>query len=389
MALSATNIVTGNVVQATDVIQFFNALTGVMTDQAYTLAGQNAALLSVGRQGATNPALLVNSNTASSITGVSITAAASGGNVALAALGGTDESLLLSGKGAGIVQTTAATASATVGAFKAINSNASAVGMSLMLSNLSANNAANAAELGFSMNNSTPAELLFGHIRVTSTTVTASAETGQMLLGLMSAGSFRNQFVLSGGSTTAIVQGLPAASAGAARVLQIAGAPTAAANSDTLYGVDIGPGFAANSKTALNLYSLSIAANSTAPDNTSTKVAVIVGAQTGANASNIGVDIAAPSGATTNIGLRNAGTSQLAGVTTLCSATATPANGSAAAATLMGTTAAFGLYYGSGTPSVAAAQGSVYMRSDGSGIGSRLYVNTTGSTTWTAFTSAA
>jgi hypothetical protein len=72
-------------------------------------------------------------------------------------------------------------------------------------------------------------------------------------------------------------------------------------------------------------------------------------------------------------------------------ATATPASGSAAARLLFGTTAGFGIYYGSGSPSGAltAAQGSIYLRSDGSSVATRLYVNTNGSTTWTSFTSAA
>lgn len=67
---------------------------------------------------------------------------------------------------------------------------------------------------------------------------------------------------------------------------------------------------------------------------------------------------------------------------------ATPAAGSTAARLIFGTTAGFGIYYGSGAPTVSAAQGSIYLRSDGSGIADRLYVNTTGSTTWTNFVSA-
>jgi hypothetical protein len=68
---------------------------------------------------------------------------------------------------------------------------------------------------------------------------------------------------------------------------------------------------------------------------------------------------------------------------------ATPASGSSSAAILLGTTAAFGIYYGSGAPTVTAAQGSIYLRSDGSSVATRLYVNTDGATTWTPFTSAA
>lgn len=77
------------------------------------------------------------------------------------------------------------------------------------------------------------------------------------------------------------------------------------------------------------------------------------------------------------------------GVLTAASGTATPANGSTAARLLLGTTAGFGIYYGSGAPSVSAAQGSIYLRSDGSSTSTRLYVNTNGSTTWTNVTTAA
>ncbi len=84
------------------------------------------------------------------------------------------------------------------------------------------------------------------------------------------------------------------------------------------------------------------------------------------------------------------GSFNLSGVATLASATATPAGGSTAARLLFGTTAGFGIYYGSGAPSsLTAGQGSIYLNSAGSGIADRLYVNTTGSTTWTNFVSAA
>jgi hypothetical protein len=71
------------------------------------------------------------------------------------------------------------------------------------------------------------------------------------------------------------------------------------------------------------------------------------------------------------------------------SATATPAGGSTTARLLFGTTAGFGIYYGSGAPTVSAAQGSIYIRSDGNSTSTRLYVNTNGTTGWTNFTSAA
>lgn len=84
-------------------------------------------------------------------------------------------------------------------------------------------------------------------------------------------------------------------------------------------------------------------------------------------------------------GANSAGVARDVGVANV----ATPAGGSVAARLLFGTTDGFGVYFGSGAPTVTAAQGSIYLRSDGSSTATRLYVNTTGSTTWTNFTSAA
>jgi hypothetical protein len=63
--------------------------------------------------------------------------------------------------------------------------------------------------------------------------------------------------------------------------------------------------------------------------------------------------------------------------------------GGASAFIATNTAAGMGVYIGSGAPTVAAAKGSLYLRSDGSGTGDRAYINTNGSTTWTALTTAA
>jgi hypothetical protein len=55
----------------------------------------------------------------------------------------------------------------------------------------------------------------------------------------------------------------------------------------------------------------------------------------------------------------------------------------------MGTTAGFGIYFGSGAPTITAAQGSLYLRTDGNSTSTRAYINQNGSTTWTAITTAA
>lgn len=69
-------------------------------------------------------------------------------------------------------------------------------------------------------------------------------------------------------------------------------------------------------------------------------------------------------------------------------ATATPAGGSTRLRLLFGSTAGLGVYVGSGAPSVSAAQGSLYLRTDGSSSSTRLYSNSDGGTTWVAVTTA-
>jgi len=52
-------------------------------------------------------------------------------------------------------------------------------------------------------------------------------------------------------------------------------------------------------------------------------------------------------------------------------------------------TAGLGIYVGSGLPTVSAAQGSLYIRTDGSSGTTRMYINTNGSTGWTAVNTVA
>jgi hypothetical protein len=61
--------------------------------------------------------------------------------------------------------------------------------------------------------------------------------------------------------------------------------------------------------------------------------------------------------------------------------------GGASAFIATNTAAGMGMYVGSGAPTVAAAKGSIYLRSDGSSTSTRLYVSD-GSTTWIAVTTA-
>jgi parallel beta-helix repeat protein len=69
----------------------------------------------------------------------------------------------------------------------------------------------------------------------------------------------------------------------------------------------------------------------------------------------------------------------------------TSAGTSATPVILFGSASGFGVYWGSGVPSFSAAQGSLYLRSDGSSGSTRAYINSTvgGGTSWTAITTAA
>jgi hypothetical protein len=66
-----------------------------------------------------------------------------------------------------------------------------------------------------------------------------------------------------------------------------------------------------------------------------------------------------------------------------------PAGGSTATGLTSTSTANFGVFFGSGAPTLSAAKGSLYLRSDGTTTNDRAYINTDGATTWTALTTAA
>jgi hypothetical protein len=71
------------------------------------------------------------------------------------------------------------------------------------------------------------------------------------------------------------------------------------------------------------------------------------------------------------------------------SGTAIPAGGTAGAGVMVSSAVNFGVFFGSGAPTLAAAKGSLYLRSDGTTTNDRAYINTNGSTTWTSLTTAA
>jgi hypothetical protein len=98
------------------------------------------------------------------------------------------------------------------------------------------------------------------------------------------------------------------------------------------------------------------------------------------------VTVNATFGAATSITSLAATTITATGNITADSATGLVAGG-ASAFIATNVAAGMGMYIGSGAPTIAAAKGSIYLRSDGSSTSTRLYVSD-GSTTWIAVTTA-
>lgn len=78
-----------------------------------------------------------------------------------------------------------------------------------------------------------------------------------------------------------------------------------------------------------------------------------------------------------------------AGDLTVYGGTAIPAGGTAGSGYKFSSATNFGIFFGSGAPTLSAAKGSLYLRSDGSTTNDRAYINTDGATTWTAITTVA
>ena len=76
------------------------------------------------------------------------------------------------------------------------------------------------------------------------------------------------------------------------------------------------------------------------------------------------------------------------GNATILSSTAVPVGGTTGAGYKLSNTVNLGVFFGSGAPTLTAAKGSLYLRTDGSTTSNRMYVNTDGATAWTAVTTA-
>jgi hypothetical protein len=104
LSVGATGITTTNN-GALTVTQLFTASANAAVTGTITGTSAGASALAVGRQGATNPALQVDASTATSLTGLKITAAGTGAGLALAVVetGGTNNNLTIDAMGSGTI----------------------------------------------------------------------------------------------------------------------------------------------------------------------------------------------------------------------------------------------------------------------------------------------
>jgi hypothetical protein len=133
----------------------------------------------------------------------------------------------------------------------------------------------------------------------------------------------------------------------------------------------------------LNYYTNAVNVAATTASTTSTTGALIVGGGVGV-AGNVNVaGLAAITGNVTGGNVLSSAVLSAVGSARILSGTAVPAGGTAGAGYRMSSTTNLGIFFGSGAPTLSAAQGSLYMRTDGSSTTTRMYINTNGTTGWT------
>lgn len=388
-----------------------------------TVNSNNAAALAVGPNGATNPSFNVDASTASAVTGINIKSAAAAAGVAISVLStGSNENLTLDAKGSGtitlasvstgkvsvnsLLNVTSTSANALTAGANGIINPAFNVDASTASSatGLNIKSAAAAGGLAVSVLSSGTNENLTINAKGSGTISLGSVSTGNVLTSVpvVITSTSATSIAVGANGTTNPVFSVDASVGSVATGVNIQGQAAGFApvigtiSSGTNEGLQIqakGTGivtFASNITVFKNgAQAFSVGANG------QTNPAFNVDASTASSATGFNVKSAAAgagvalsvisSGSNESMTLNAKGT----GTITVQSAIAVPAGGSAAASLLMSSTASLGIYFGSGAPTVSAAQGSVYIRTDGSSTSTRLYINTNGSTTWTNVTTAA
>lgn len=319
----------------------------------------SSSSLVVGPNGGTNPVLQIDSSAGSQAAGLKITGAATGGTVALAAIdSGSNTNVSLDGKGSGTI-TIAGTSTGGITLGRAITYG----GVTLSNAVTGTGNMVLSASPTFTGTVTMPAVNVSGAVAITSASAnsfdvgpngttnpvlqidssTSSQAAGLKVTGAGSGGTVAIAAIDSGSNTSLSIDGkgsgtitLGASSTGAITLTRA----TTMSGALTYGGVTL-----SNAVTGTGAMALA---------NTPTLITPVIGAATGTSLTATGVLVA-------------------------FSGTAIPAGGTAGSGLRFSSTSNYGVFFGSGSPTLAAAQGSLYLRSDGV-----PYYNTDGNTAWSA-----
>lgn len=329
--------------------------TGAFTPAVpLTLTGANANALAVGATGATNPQFNVDTSTTSVATGLNIKGAAAGSGLALSTLSsGTNENLTIDAKGSGTV-----TINGTATGIVVLPAGTTIGGSAVATANITSSSA-NAFSVG--QNGTTNPAINIDASTASSVTglnIKSGAAAGGVALTVTSSGTNENLNLAAKGSGAVILTSqltLTNASfrgqSGSANALSV-GATGGTTN----------PAFNVDASTASSVTGFNVKSGASGGG---------VALSTISSATNESMTIAAK------------GT----GTVTINPTSVLTAGGLASSSLLMGASS-IGVYVGTGAPTISAAQGSLYLNNAGSSTSTRLYVNSNGSTTWVAVTTA-
>lgn len=435
---TATSTISGNLVVSGTLTASGQGMEG-----AQTITATSANALSVGQNGNTNPTFNVNSNTASSATGLSVISAVAGSGVTLQTLSsGNNEALTIAAKGtSGIFYTGAYNvmtamgvnalsvgANGSVNPVLNVNSNTASVATGLNLTG-----AAAGSGLAVSTTSSGSAENLTIDAKGTGTITLNGTATGIVVLpaGSTIGGSSPLTANITSSSATAFSVGqngttnpafnINSSTASSATGLTVISAAAAGGvqfnvtSSGTNESLTIAPKGSGNlnlgvtssggtiaalvtlTGTAIRLTS---ASNSilAAGLNGTTNPAFNVDASTASSATGFNVKSAAAGGGVA-LSTLSSGTNENItfaakgnGTITFNSATVATAGGAAGDGVMFGSIGV-GVFTGTGAPTFSAMNGSIYVNSAATTTTTRIYVNNSGSgtagTTWTNLTTAA
>jgi len=366
------------------------SFTTVAASTSVTVTSSSASALTVGLNGATNPVLQVDSSTGSQAAGLKLTGAATGGTVALAVIdSGSNANLTINAKGSGTIGigsvstgavtiTPALTLSAAL-TYGGVTLSNSVTGTGSMVLSASPSltgtlGMASGGIISFNAGNYTlthSSGLLTSNgrlnINLNSAAVTA-AGFSPLAVFVGADGSLLNEVQIQGYSSSTTGNGLVTYF----KARGTAASPTAVNSGDQLganfafgYATSGGAGFVTTAGAGFTMVTTEAYTSTAAGSKVLIKTT--------------------PNGSAT---LATAATFDQDKSLTIAPVSI-PAGGTAGVGYKFSSTSNYGVFFGSGAPSLAAAKGSLYLRSDGSTTNDRAYINTDGSTTWTALTTAA